>query len=89
MASAALKLQKIFVGNIPWSVGHQELREFFREFGHVVSANVVFDKSTGCSRGFGFVVFANGKDAEPLKKLENSTRLLLEGQYLNVQPTND
>lgn len=89
MASAARSIQKIFVGNIPWSVGHLELRDFFREFGHVISANVVFDKTTGCSRGYGFVIFGNNKRDQPLKKLESNSRLLLEGQYLAVQPVND
>lgn len=87
MASAARNIQKVFVGNIPWSIGHQELRDFFKQFGHVVSANVVFDKTTGCSKGFGFVVFGN--EGQPLKKLENNSRLLLEGQYLNINPTNE
>lgn len=86
MASTARSLQKIFVGNIPWSVGHQELRDFFKQFGRIVSANVVYDKSTGCSKGFGFVVFAN---SEPLSKLESNSRLLLEGNYLSLQPQND
>lgn len=89
MASAARQLQKIFVGNLPWSVGHQELRDFFKEFGRVVSANVVFDKTTGCSRGYGFVVFANDRDIQTLQKLESKNRLFLEGQYLNIQPTNE
>lgn len=87
MASAARNLQKLFVGNIPWSVSHGELKYFFKQFGHVVSANVVFDKSTGCSRGYGFVVF--DKEGEPLKKLENNSRLLLDGQHLSITPTAD
>lgn len=84
MATTARTFQKIFVGNLPWTVSHQELRNFFKEFGSVISANVVFDKSTGCSRGFGFVVFSNN---QVLRNLESKSRLVLEGQQLNIQPT--
>lgn len=89
MASAARSIQKLFVGNIPWTVGHIELRDFFREFGHVIAANVVFDKTTGCSRGYGFITFAQGKGDQPLQKLEKNNRLLLEGQFLVVHPVTD
>lgn len=83
-AVASGRFQKLFVGNLPWSVGHQELRQYFREFGRVISANVVFDKKTGCSKGYGFVIFSN-KSA--LTTLEAKSKLTLEGQSLNIQPT--
>ncbi|XP_036318794.1 heterogeneous nuclear ribonucleoprotein A/B [Rhagoletis pomonella] len=75
-------LQKIFVGNIPWTVGHQELRAYFKEFGRVVSANVIFDKNTGCSRGYGFVLF---DDITPIEKIESEQKHVLEGNYLNIR----
>ena len=46
---------KMYVGNLPWSVGDAELNELFAEFGAVESASVVTDRETGRSRGFGFV----------------------------------
>jgi len=46
---------KLFVGNLPWSVGDAELEELFLPFGTVVSAGVTTDHDTGRSRGFGFV----------------------------------
>ena len=46
---------KLFVGNLPWSVGDAELEELFREYGEVESARVITDRDTGRSRGFGFV----------------------------------
>ena len=46
---------KLFVGNLPWSVGDAELEEVFSPLGHVASARVITDHDTGRSRGFGFV----------------------------------
>jgi len=48
-------MKSIFVGNLPWSVTDDELKQKFAEFGNVVSARVVTDKFSGRSRGFGFV----------------------------------
>ncbi len=48
-------MKSIFVGNLPWSVTDEELKNKFSEFGNVLSARVVTDKFTGRSRGFGFV----------------------------------
>jgi len=46
---------KLFVGNLPWSVGDAELEEVFSPLGQVASARVITDRDTGRSRGFGFV----------------------------------
>lgn len=46
---------RLFVGNLPWSVGNAELEEFFGQHGEVLSAYVVVDRESGRSRGFGFV----------------------------------
>ena len=46
---------KLFVGNLPWSVGDAELHEIFAPHGDVQSARVINDRDTGRSRGFGFV----------------------------------
>jgi RNA recognition motif-containing protein len=48
-------LVKLFVGNLPWSVGDAELEDVFRDLGTVQSARVITDRDTGRSRGFGFV----------------------------------
>lgn len=75
-------LQRLFVGNLPWTVGHQELKAYFKNFGRVVSANVIFDKQTGCSKGFGFVSY---NSLAPLEKIESEQKHMLEGNYLNIQ----
>lgn len=46
---------KLFVGNLPWSVGDAELTQIFAAHGDVQSARVISDRETGRSRGFGFV----------------------------------
>ncbi len=46
---------KLFVGNLPWSVGDVELENIFSPHGQVQSARVITDRDTGRSRGFGFV----------------------------------
>lgn len=46
---------KLFVGNLPWSVGDTELGAIFAAHGNVQSARVISDRDTGRSRGFGFV----------------------------------
>lgn len=80
---ASRNVFKVFVGNLPWTVGHMELRQHFSQFGHVVSSNVNFDRSTGMSKQYGFVTFGNrtGYDAA----LNKSTHLL-EGHILDVNP---
>lgn len=77
--------QRYFVGNLPWTVGHRDLREYFREFGRIASANVIFDKKTGLSRGFGFVLFETTENIA--QNLENKSKLVFEGQTLTVQKT--
>ena len=51
---------KLYVGNLPWSIGNQELEELFSSYGTVTSANVITDRETKRSRGFGFVELDSG-----------------------------
>ncbi len=46
---------RLFVGNFPWNTDDDELRGIFEGVGEVVSCQVIFDRETGKSRGFGFV----------------------------------
>ena len=48
-------MKKIYVGNLPWSITDDSLRETFARFGDVQSATVITDRETGRSRGLGFV----------------------------------
>ena len=54
----------IYVGNLSWDVNDDELRELFAQYGEVSSANVIMDKFSGRSKGFGFVEMPNDSDAE-------------------------
>jgi RNA recognition motif-containing protein len=51
---------KLYVGNLPWSIGNQELEDLFSSYGTVTSANVITDRDTKRSRGFGFVELVSG-----------------------------
>lgn len=54
---------KLYVGNLSFRVTSEDLQEHFATAGTVESANVVFDRETGRSRGFGFVEMATEDDA--------------------------
>lgn len=57
--------KRIYVGNLPWSYGSTELEQLFKQYGDVAAAEVIMDRETGRSRGFGFVQMANDADMEP------------------------
>ena len=54
----------IYVGNLSRQVSDSELKDIFAEFGEVTKVNIIMDKFTGESRGFGFVEMANDEEAE-------------------------
>lgn len=73
---------KLFVGNIPYSMGDEELLSLFSQHGEVSSAKVITDRNTGRSRGFGFVEMGDegaGKAIEALSGQE------LEGRKIHVE----
>jgi RNA recognition motif-containing protein len=49
----------IYVGNLPWDLTEEDLREAFAAFGEVETAKLVTDRETGKARGFGFVEMPN------------------------------
>jgi RNA recognition motif-containing protein len=55
---------KIYVGNLPYSVTDSSLKSNFAEFGGVTSARVMTDRETGTSKGFGFVEMASAEVAQ-------------------------
>lgn len=77
---------KLFVSNLPWTVGQKELQIYFSQFGHVSSASIVYDKLQGFSKGYGFVVFSN---REGFNSASNMNRHFLEGRILTVTRANN
>lgn len=55
--------QKIFVGNLGFSVSNDDLRTKFEQYGTVSSANVIMDRDTGRSKGFAFVEMSTKNEA--------------------------
>jgi len=55
---------KLYVGNLPYSVRDQDLEQAFGQFGAVTSAKVMMERDTGRSKGFGFVEMASDAEAQ-------------------------
>lgn len=74
--------RKIFVGNLPFSMGEAELRGLFEQKGVVDSVTVMRDVHTGRSRGFAFVEMAAEEDAA--KAIEELNEYFIDGRNLTV-----
>src|SRR6516162_10530026 len=72
--------KSLYVGNLPFGTTADELRETFAQFGTVSRAQVVADRETGRSRGFGFVEMADGAE-EAIANLDGA---LFQGRNLKV-----
>lgn len=55
---------KLYVGNLPYSVTEQELKALFEESGKVTSVAIITDRNSGRSKGFGFVELSDQGEAE-------------------------
>ena len=73
---------KLYVGNLPYSVRDSDLEQSFGQFGAVTSAKVMMERDTGRSKGFGFVEM--GSDAEALAAIEGMNGAPLGGRSLVV-----
>ncbi len=74
--------KKLFVGSLPWAVDDAKLAEMFAQAGNVVSAQVVKDRDTGRSRGFGFVEMSTDEEAQNAVNNLNGTDI--EGRKIVV-----
>lgn len=74
--------KKLYVGGLPYSTTDEELRATFAQAGEVESANVIMDKMTGRSRGFGFVTMPN--DEEAMKAIETMNNSEMGGRTITV-----
>lgn len=66
---------KLYVGNLPYSVTDQQLREVFGAFGRVDSVELITDRFTGQTKGFGFVEMSDNSEADVAIKSLNETNL--------------
>ena len=68
--------KKLFVGNLPFTMADADLTTIFSAYGTVTSANVVIDKFSKRSKGFGFVEFETEEDAmKAMEALNNSEQM--------------
>ncbi len=74
--------QKIYVGNLGYSVSNQDLANKFSQFGTVNSAKVIMDRDTSRSKGFGFVEMSNSSEAAGAIQALNGSDY--EGRQMNV-----
>lgn len=65
----------IYVGNLPYSISEDELKNAFAKFGTVTSVKIIMDKATGRSKGFAFVEMANSSEGNQAIKSLNETDL--------------
>ncbi len=72
----------IYIGNLPYSVSEDDLRDAFSEFGQVHSANIITDKFSGRSKGFGFVDMPN--DGEARAAIEEMNDKDFQGRTIKV-----
>ncbi|KAA8542202.1 hypothetical protein F0562_023354 [Nyssa sinensis] len=73
---------KVFVGNLPYDVDSEKLAQLFEQAGIVEIAEVIYNRETDQSRGFGFVTMSTVEEAE--KAVEMFHRYDLGGRFLNV-----
>lgn len=72
----------IYISNINYATKSESLGELFAQYGEVSSANIITDRETGRSRGFGFVEMPN--DEEGQKAIEATNGIEFEGKTLTV-----
>jgi len=75
-------MMKLYVGNLSYNTGENDLREMFAAYGAVESVAVITDRDTGRSKGFGFVEFAN--DAEGQAAIAGLNGKEVSGRALTV-----
>ena len=73
---------RIYVGNMPFSMSENDLRQLFEEFGEVSSVNIITDRDTGRPRGFGFVDIDD--EAAGREAIEKADGREVEGRRLKV-----
>ena len=76
-------MKRIYVGNLPFSVTQEKLKEMFDSYGEIEEAVVISDKFSGRSKGFGFVSFVNEESVK--KAISEMNKKEVEGRELSVK----
>lgn len=76
---------EIFIGNLNFNMKEEDIRTIFERYGKIISANIVVDKDTGISKGFGFVLME--EETAALKAIEDLNGKMLKDRILNVRAT--
>jgi len=82
-SSKAPKTKKVFVGGIPTSITEDEFKDYFSKFGKVVEHQIMQDRSTGRSRGFGFITFETEQAVEEI--ISQGRMLELGGKQVEIK----
>jgi len=77
---------KVYVGNLSWNTTDDSLRQAFANFGQILDSIVMRDRDTGRSRGFGFVTFSTGVEAQAA--ISNLNEQELDGRRIKVNLAN-
>ncbi len=80
----------IYIGNLPYSISEDELRDLFAAHGEVSSANIIMDRDSGRSKGFGFIEMSDNAQGEAAINAINETDV--QGRSVRVngaRPRND
>ncbi len=72
----------VYVGNLPYNTSSDDLREAFEAFGEVTSANVISDRDSGRSKGFGFVEMSD--DAQAQEAIDKLNGTEMDGRTITV-----
>ncbi|HOS88719.1 MAG TPA: RNA-binding protein [bacterium] len=75
-------MTKLYVGNLPYSVNDDSLRELFSSYGNVLSASIIFDRMSGRSKGFGFVELEDDSGAK--KAISEMNEKEIDGRKIVV-----
>mmetsp|Transcript_8618 Transcript_8618/g.11263 ORF Transcript_8618/g.11263 Transcript_8618/m.11263 type:complete len:589 (-) Transcript_8618:985-2751(-) len=76
---------KIFVGGLLYATGHDSLKHYFEQFGVVDMAEVIYNKDTKKSRGFGFVVFQDFEAVSAVLDTQVKARHVIDGKHVEVK----
>jgi len=78
---------KLYVGNLPFSLGESDLRDLFEEHGAIESINVIMDRDTGRPRGFAFVEFEDASSADKAQRALDGREI--DGRSIRVNEANE